>query len=365
MLVLWMLGVVAPEMGGDWFGLVPGRVLSNYRLWTFITAGPFETSLGMGAVNLLAFVVAGPCMERLWGSRILAVFVLWMDVLVLVTAFALMIGVYAVSELEQFVFRPLCGFSGVNAALAVAMKQRMTEQPLLPIPDVPILHRLQCQHLPALICTAAVLLWMTGWMNGKEVMLIWLGTLFSFLYLRFYFKDPDTGAVGDMRHDFAFSTLFPDILGLRGVVNLVLTVPFHAAMRAGFFSDALKSATGLPGVGSATSPSPSDASALLVGTANLRAVDPQAERRRILAIKAIDEKLAELAKHASNAGNTAAAQGAAVVDLPNEEELQRMEREVTGSSATDPSNAAPPAATVYHHAISVRDDVVGAKTALP
>ena len=371
LVALWLVGLVAPTAGGELFGLIPGRALSSYSVWTFVTAGFYETSLPMGALNIAAAVLVCPALERLWGSRALAVFLLAMDVSVLLSVWAGLIGLYALTEAEMFLFRVVCGFSGVSAALLVALKQRWPEQALLPLP---LFSRVQLQHLPLLACSLALLCWLGGWMGGKETPLVCCGTVFSFLYLRFYARDPDTGLVGDLRPDFAFATLFPDVWGVRGVVNLVVAIPFHALMKAGFFAEALKSGGGLPlSSASAASPTSSDATALLVGSASMRAVDPQAERRRILAIKAIDEKLAELAKHATEAqaggaaaahtSNTAAPHGVEGDDavdaahLPGEEELQRLEREVQGGAHSGrPSDGV---------IIGVREDDGGGRSALP
>ena len=297
-------------------------------------------------MNVLVCFIMCPILERVWGSRSLALFLVSVDVLVMCCIFVGMIVLYAATESEMFLFRAVCGASGLSAGMAVALKQRWPEQPVLPIPG---LNRLQCQHLPMVVCAASLVLWAAGWMGGKELPLIFLGTAFSFLLLRFYLKDLDTGVVGDLRPEFAFATLFPDVWGVRGVINLLVTLPFHVLMRAGAFSDALKGQGQLPLP--STSPSTSDATALLVGGGGvLRAVDPQAERRRILAIKAIDEKLAELAKHANaqsqaqqsqsqpapsqpsdSVSLTVASEDAVeAAQLPGEEELERMEREVRG-----------------------------------
>ena len=41
---LWLLGCVAPSVGEQYFGLIPGNTLSNYYLWTFVTAGAFDNA---------------------------------------------------------------------------------------------------------------------------------------------------------------------------------------------------------------------------------------------------------------------------------------------------------------------------------
>ena len=426
LLSLTAVGAVAPVWGAETFGLIPGKTLATWPLWTFVTAAAFDThtttvhhttphhctarhypphldtprqlsshsppsvclTLSLcvtccmvwcavvwcgvqGVLHAGVLCLLCPALERGVGSRRVLLLVLVVVLCVHVSLFVCLVSLYALTESEGFLFNVWCGASSVTAAVLVALKQRWPDSPALPISasSLTLLSRLQVQHLPFLACCLSVLLGLVGWVGGKEAPLMLLGVLYSFLYLRFYQRDPDTGAVGDMRSDFAFATLFPDVLGLRGVVNLAATVPFHALMRAGAFSEAIKSAALLPptsinGAGEAAPPSGSDATALLVGSANLRAVDPQAERRRILAIKAIDEKLAQLAQHhqhqqqqphdsshsvaqlspssaavssgsSSTSTSSLPAGSADAVDsidqssLPGEEELQRMEREVT------------------------------------
>ena len=65
------------------------------------------------------------------------------------------------------------------------------------------------------ISALAVVLWWIGRIGGKESPLVLFGVLYSWLYLRFYFVDADTGVVGDLREEFAFETLFPSVFGIR------------------------------------------------------------------------------------------------------------------------------------------------------
>ena len=363
--VLLLLGVAAPQSVGDVLGLVPGYTLSNYYLWTFVTAGLLHTSLLLGAINIVAFVAGSPCLERAWGSRPWLLYLLLVDVSVQLLLFASMIALYALTQSELFLFRSVCGFSGINAAIAVALKQRWAEQPILGHPALSSLHGLRYEHLPFVLCSLSALLWLAGWL-GAEVVLVVLGTAVSFVYLRFYAVDGDTGEVGDLRADFSFASLFPDVLGVRGSVNLLAAVPFHVLMRSGLFASALKSHAGR--TAAAAADSDSDASLLphLPGD-TFRAVDPQAERRRQLAIKAIDDKLRQLAEHSQQQQQQqqqqAAHQQPAIeaslllsgTELPDDAELERMEREVTaGSAAAESDNESATVASRGQVAINVQ-----------
>ena len=206
--LLLLLGLAAPQYVSGVLGLVPGYTVSNYYLWTFVTAGLLHTSLLIGSVNIAVFVAVSPFLERVWGSRSWLLYLLLVDVCIQVVLFALMISLYAVTESELFLFRSVCGFSGVNAAIAVAMKQRWADQQLVTHSNLALLHSVRYEHLPFIVCSASVLLWLSGWL-GVDVLLVLLGTVISFVYLRFYSVDADTGEVGDLRSDFSFASLFP------------------------------------------------------------------------------------------------------------------------------------------------------------
>ena len=316
-----------------------------------------------GAVNVCLFLLISPVLERVWGSVRWLLFCVLLSAAVMVSVFALCIALYALTESEVLLFRVVCGLSGVNAGAAMALKQRWPEAPLLPAapPALPFLQAVQLQHLPLALLTLALLSSCLGWVEAKEAPLVLSGTLLSFLFLRFYSRDAESGQVGDMRPEFAFATICPDVGGLRAVLNLLCTVPFHLAMRAGLVQDALKSSAA---TGSVAADAGGGSALLDYGRlASLAPVDPLAERRRILAIKAIDEKLAALAKRTTDSGVSAEAaaadsafgssssglqqlqqpvqaDGAHVISmpadervdgatLPSQEELDRMEREVT------------------------------------
>ena len=372
--LLLLAGAAAPRHVSGVLGLVPGYTLSNYFLWTFLTAGLLHTSLTLGLLNLAAFMAVSPSLERVWGSRSLLVYMVLVDVCVYVLMFALLIGLYAVTESELFLFRSVCGFSGVNAAIAVALKQRWPDQPLIAHSALSALHTLRYEHLPFILCSTSLALWMAGWL-GVDVLLVALGTVISFLYLRFYSVDPDTGEVGDLRADFSFASLFPDVLGVRGAVNLLAAVPFHLLMRTGLFASALKSHAGR----AAALSDQSDPAASLLSTLTgepFRAVDPQAERRRQLAIKAIDDKLRQLAEVSQQqqqaAHHPAASDTTSLLltgtELPDDAQLERLEREVTADFAKAQADDAAATAARGQVAINVQPadtDTVRTSASLP
>ena len=196
----------------------------------------------------------------------------------------------------------------------------------LPIPFSCCVSLWVLQHLPIFLGWISLALWLTGRLGGKEAPLIFFGTFFSWVYLRFFMTDSSTGVVGDLRPEFSSATFFPDLFGLRALVEFAGTVVFQSLFRMGLFADTVRTNASLP----TSMASPSNALGLGLGLglggfanglsgggggggggaglsssssssgADYRTVDPTAERRRLLAIKAIDDKLAELARQPNN-----------------------------------------------------------------
>jgi len=230
-------------------------------------------------------------------------------VCVTVSLFFFMILRFAATEQEGYLYNPVGGFSGVNAALAVALHQRMAGQSVIPREPFSVF---KFEHLPFTVCLIAVLL-----VGGKEAPLCVFGTLWGWFYLRFSFEDPETGAVGDMRDEFRCSALFPDVWKLRAAVDLLAGFIYNSCLQIGCLQASANTASaaskpqkqpdsspaqllGITVVPASLSPSAAStgsiasAAALPLPAVALKPADPAAERRRALAIKAIDQRLAEL-----------------------------------------------------------------------
>lgn len=232
----------------------------------------------------------------------------------------------------------------------------MGERPC--IPGVKFLEIVKLKHIPMVVGWVSLLLWMFGSLGGKEAPLVFFGTFFSFLYLRFFMRDDTTGVVGDLRPEFSSATFFPDLFGIRPIVEFAGTIVFQTLYRFGLFQEAVKSNQSLPTSSEMTSLQHGNTAHSSNGSANAsmspdpyRTVDPTAERRRLLAIKAIDDKLAELARQpttnvlanypmelnntshlASNPSIVSPASSLPSVALPSDEELATMEAALEGSN---------------------------------
>lgn len=344
--ILWILGILFGAHSTSVFALTPGLIFSNYRIWTFFTAGLFETSVSMGAINIGVYLLVAPMLERSWGSYSFAKFVAVSNLCSMVAIFFAMVACYAATEFEPCLFNPVCGFSGVNAGFAVALKQRFGEKSV--VTGVRFVDALRFKHLPMLLGWLSLALWITGRLGGKEAPLVFLGTFFSWIYLRFFMWDAQTGVVGDLRPEFGAASFFPDwIPGVRGVVEAVGTVVFQALWSMGFFVEAVRTNASLPvtqpqpevlGAGNAHGATLGGSSTAAGGTDPYRTPDPTSERRRLLAIKAIDDKLAELARQPNN--NMIGHGYAPDQHTPSQQTQQQQPLPMTHDSALSPEAAA-------------------------
>eukprot|EP00457_Paulinella_chromatophora_P008160 gb/GEZN01008189.1/.p1 GENE.gb/GEZN01008189.1/~~gb/GEZN01008189.1/.p1 ORF type:complete len:363 (-),score=55.03 gb/GEZN01008189.1/:299-1387(-) len=296
---LWIFGLVEPRLA-PLFALVPGNTLSIYaHFWTPLTAGFFETSLVMGLANISFVVMVSHLLESQWGERNLMRFVCLVNLCVFLTFFAQMIISYAMTQDDHYLWAPLCGFTGANAGFAVGLMQRYPDDSVI---SVPVLKYLKFRHLPALITTIGITLYSMGHIADKEVPLLLYGNFYGWLYLRFYMVDEDNHQVGDLRDEFSFSMLFPDIFKLRSLVNVLTSVVWAFFHGLGFFQEVVRTQRSAPLSGGG------NFSRSVVGNGRDKApfdfdyntgpgpVDANAERRRALAIKAINEKLEALSK---------------------------------------------------------------------
>lgn len=358
--LLWTVAQMAPALVEANLALTPGVIFSNYYLWTFITAGLVDTSFSMGLINILVFIGVAPMLEKSWGRFTFIKFILVVLPLVNFSLLLSMVFFYWMTESAHFLFDAICGFTALNAAFAIALKQKFANQTIIHSVD-----SIRFKHLPLILFLISFILFLTGNMGGKECPFILFGLFYAWVYLRYFLRDEQTGQTGDLRPDFRFHTLFSVLNNIPPVHHLLIVVEnitFTIVNKTGLLDDAIKSSQTLPttnnqslhqsssssslnssaaasvSVSASSFPSSTSSSSIVTTVpATDRPViptlsDPTAERRRLLAIKAIDEKLAELAKAETTAptslvSNIAAdASGAIeITKLPNEDELKKLE----------------------------------------
>lgn len=319
--VLSILALFFPGTIVDMFALTPGFIFGQYTVWTFVTAALVNLPIINGLIGLSLFILLTGDLEHSWGSTSFTLLISIVAVATNVSLFVIRVFLYAVTFDESFVFKSVYGITAVNAALIVVLKQRHSEKPVFDF-----FAALKYKHLPIIIFMGAMLSIAISPVSSSNFILTLFGTYYGWLYLRYFRTDYETGVTGDLRPEFAFSTLFPDIAQVRAFVDLFTVFPYQLILSLGLIEAAIKSNATLPLQSDSTDP----ATATLMGN---HRIDPAAERRRALAIKAIDDKLAELARIPTNRDQNGPVPSTDTrnASVPSDAELERLEQQFTSN----------------------------------
>lgn len=272
--------------------MVPSACL--FYPWTFLTATFVEQNIFNLLINGATVFFGGKYLERAWGSRSFAVVIL----IVSVVSNLLMVPTYiiwgGVMRNPTRALTPVAGGIAIQAAFLVAFKQ------LVPEHTVSLFRgfiKMRVKHFPAVFLALNTI---SGFLLGTDtaLFLAWFGLITSWVYLRFYKRQPDLsgtstggqGLKGDASETFAFATLFPNIvqppieLVCNKIFDLLCTLrictPFsEEAIASGNEQAAARGEVGLPN--------------LLSHGRSARGMGKreEAERRRALALKALDQRL--------------------------------------------------------------------------
>jgi len=240
----------------------------------FLTAGLIETSI-LELLLTLAFIP--PTLryfERLWGAVETLKFIVVVTVLSNIIAFFVNWLEFLVTGLaEVFLYKQhYSGQMALQAAILVAFTQIIPEYQLQLFGSF----KVRMKHLPMHYVTLSTVLCILGYQ--APIILVQFGWLVSWTYLRFYKRsssDVPGGAetYGDRSETFAFVYWFPSFLHYP--IGYATNIVYKVALRVGVVK---------PFSGSADLES-----GINLGPGTARA---EAERRRAIALKALDQRLA-------------------------------------------------------------------------
>ncbi|KAG6117591.1 hypothetical protein E4U14_007627 [Claviceps sp. LM454 group G7] len=255
--------------------------LSLIYPWTFLTSALVESNVFTLAISGVALYHGGRYLERAWSSADFAKFLILVTLTPNVLTFLVMIILFALTRSESWTLTSISGGVSIQVAFLVAFSQ------LIPAHTVTLFRgilSLKVPRLPLLYIGLVTVLSLTPLLTRAAVWQASFGFLSSWTYLRFYktvFPDLDSSQPASLRGDasdtFAFAEFFPGpikpfVAGLsEQVFNILvmmrLCVPFsHADMSISRGERSLQ--RGTPGSARA-----------------------EAERRRALALKALDQRL--------------------------------------------------------------------------
>ncbi|KAJ5570566.1 uncharacterized protein N7459_009996 [Penicillium hispanicum] len=285
--------------------LVPSLVL--YYPWTLVSATLVEQNIFTVLLNAATIFYGGKYLERAWGSREFSKFFAVVAVFpnVVIVPIYLLWG--AVTGSGSRALTQICGGVSIQASFLVAFKQLVPEHTVTVFKG---LVKMRVKHFPALFLLLNTL---SGIIIGTDTatVLAWLGILTSWTYLRFYKRQPDLtgtstsglGIKGDASETFAFACLFPDVMQppIAFVADQIYTLLVTVKIITPFSDDEIASgnqqvlARGEAGL-------PTLLSAARGGGPRGSGKREEAERRRALALKALDQRLQAAAVGRGQAG---------------------------------------------------------------
>ncbi|CAM9966954.1 unnamed protein product [Lampetra planeri] len=248
----------------------------NFWVWTLVTHPFVEVRAIELAASLVTVAAAGRLLEPLWGALELLLYFGVSTVASGVLCSITYLFVYVASSFDTYYlfWLRVHGMAGFSAAVLVALKQTQGEAVLArwPVP-------LRARHLPSASLALLVALRLLNVAESRVPLAFAYGGIAGWLYLRFYQRHPGAAgaapARGDPSEHFAFASFFPPVA--RGAVDAAAGALLRALVHVGVCRGAGKRYT---------VEAPSSV------TISLPGIDAQdAERRRQLALKALNERL--------------------------------------------------------------------------
>ncbi|KAJ6780564.1 hypothetical protein PWT90_11055 [Aphanocladium album] len=261
--------------------------LSLVYPWTFLTSTLVEGNIFTLAIACFTLYQGGRYLERAWSSADLAKFLVIVSLVPNVLTFATMVFFFTLTRNERWTLSTITGTIPLQISFLVAFSQ------LVPAHTVTLFRgvvSLRVMRTPILYTGLVAVLGLTPVLSRAAVWQAAYGFLASWTYLRFYktvFPDLDSSQPASLRGDasetFAFAEFFPapvkpavaaladQIFGI--LVAVRICTPFSAADVSHARGDALPRRAGGAGGGA-----PGGARA-------------EAERRRAIALRALDQRL--------------------------------------------------------------------------
>lgn len=282
--------ITPPDLSIPYLTLVPSK--SIFYPWTILTSTFVEQNTLNFFVNLTAVFLGGRYLERAWGSKDFGIAVL----VGAVVPSLLVIPTYVI---WGFFMRnttradtPIAGAITLQAAFLVAFKQLVPEHTVSFYKVV----KIRVKHFPAVFLLLNTI---SGIVFGTDtaLLLAWYGLVTTWTYLRFFKYQPELGSStgglrlqGDASETFAFATFFPNILQppIAAICDRIYTFLCSFNIIKPFSDEAVASSNEQAAArGDAGLPTVMNQSRAARGM-NKR---DEAERRRALALKALDERL--------------------------------------------------------------------------
>ncbi|KAJ1886555.1 hypothetical protein LPJ66_009574 [Kickxella alabastrina] len=262
-------------------------MLTSYP-WTLLTTTFVEPNFFFLLYGLFALATVGSFLERQWGTRgyVQVVAVLAIVPVVVATAIVVCIGVAREDSVILYDNR-IGGLSALLSGLTVGLKQ------LVPEHTVKLFRgRLgfRMNDLPGFYTLIFPIIY-TLLDDLPSVILVNVGFLAAFVFLRFYRYESNGGVRGDRSEAFAFCTFFPEFV--RPVVRRLDGVVYWLAVKLRLVAseDGYRQAAEVDLDLDQFSPSGGPLEVVVTGGSDVDESAEVADRRRALAAKVLDMRL--------------------------------------------------------------------------
>ncbi|KAJ1956469.1 hypothetical protein EC988_001334 [Linderina pennispora] len=282
--------------------LRPGFIISYP--WTVVTTAFVEPNIAFMLCGLAVLVTVGGFLERQWGPRHYALFLLVVGVVPVVTAVLAVIIVCTVRADSTLLYTTqIGGLAAMVSGFTVGLKQ------LIPDYNVKLFRGsvgFRMNDLPGFYTLVAPIMFtLLGRLGG--VLLVNIGFFEAFVYLRFYKRD---GPIhGDRSDAFAFGTFFPEFA--QPVVRRIANGVYWAAVKCRLvmsdegYQQAIDLESGVP---VRTNPETGE---VLVGE------ESDKDRRRALAARALEARLENMDTASSSAAAAASGSSGSAAEAFN------------------------------------------------
>ncbi|XP_074646590.1 transmembrane protein 115-like [Tubulanus polymorphus] len=254
--------------------VTPGKVLPpNVWAWTFVTFSFMELHIWLVLLDIIVMVLCGKLIEPLWGALEMLIFFVVVNFFVAVVTTFVYLFIYFLSRNEDYLFdTQVYGLAGYLAAFAVSVKQIMPDHILVNSS----FGKLRNRHIPLLLINVVIVIRLFGVVDGPYPIMFGTGIVVSWIYLRFYQKHSN-GNRGDMADSFTFASFFPELI--RTPIAVLSNTIFSFFVKIKVCKKPQRKY---------------DVSSPSTITVSLPGTDPQdSERRRQLALKALNERLSK------------------------------------------------------------------------
>ncbi|KAJ3040014.1 hypothetical protein HDV00_011569 [Rhizophlyctis rosea] len=248
-------------------------------IWSFITAGWVESNIVSLVTNVVILAFAGIYFEQAWGRREFTKFIFIVPTAAYILVFFFLFLEYAVGLNTSYLYLQANGLGALLTAFLIAFKQIIPEH-TLKIASGAVSVRVK--HLPSTLLLLITILFIIRLIH-VNFFIILSGAVTSWIYLRFY-KQQDGNIRGDRSEAFSFVSFWPDFMH-------PILKPFSSALYAVCIR--LKIVPKNPQDGALPTHTRHGAAAAGTGTAGMSTDISDAERRRALALKALDMHLSQ------------------------------------------------------------------------